>query len=86
MLKNSYSSKALEDNDKIDPDEDDSIEGTIGAGYFEVASDGTIINDEFKRFRFEVGKENIELHMATKALNNLDRCQLTVPMEDGTYH
>ena len=64
-------SKELGGNDKNNPAEVDFIDGTIGAGYYEVASDRTIINNDFKHFRFEVGKENIELHMATIALNNL---------------
>ena len=64
--------------------EGDHFEGTIGTGFYEIASDGSIINEDFKRFRFEVGKDNIELHMATKLLNNLERCQLEMPRDDGT--
>ena len=77
-------SKEFGDNVTNDPLEGDHFEGTIRTGFYEIASDGSTINEDFKPYRFEVGKDNIELHMATKALNNLERCQLEMPGDDGT--
>ena len=69
--------------DKVDYS--NQLDGTICTGFMELTNDGVPLNDEFKQFRSEVGKDNIEMYMATKALNNLGNDQLKILQPDGSY-